>query len=150
MPELTTPQAGGYQLRRDKPGVQASPVRKQSLHSTCYRLFTLSIAKLKLYTYNLLRSFPSSSLGMQSWKLQLPVQSREAGASRTGLPSWSSHLLHKCLRDNVIPAGIAGIQMPWMAMPKLATRLATRNCLMTSIHILVLWIPAIPAGMTCF
>ncbi|HEY8035786.1 MAG TPA: hypothetical protein VIF37_09380 [Methylobacter sp.] len=38
-----------------------------------------------------------------------------------------------------------------MAIPKQATSLAMRNCLVkSSIHILVLWFPAIPAGMTCF
>ncbi|MCX7103584.1 MAG: prepilin-type N-terminal cleavage/methylation domain-containing protein, partial [Methylobacter sp.] len=38
--------------------------------------------------YFLLRSFPSSSLGMQPWKLQLPVQCgfREAGASGNLVP----------------------------------------------------------------
>jgi hypothetical protein len=73
---------------------------------------------------------------------------------------------HKCLRDAVIPAGIAGIhdckdaggratqeQLPrshgWL--PKLATSLAMRNCLaQSSFHILVFWFPAIPAGMTRF
>lgn len=48
--------------------------------------------------------------------------------------------IHKCLGDTVIPAGIAGIQRPWMAMPKLAISFATRNCLVMSIHIPVLWI----------
>jgi len=41
-------------------------------------------------------------------------------------------------------------EKPWMAIPKLATSFAKRNCLMTSIPIPVLWFPAIPAGMTCF
>jgi len=35
--------------------------------------------------------------------------------------------IHKCLGDTVIPAGIAGIQKPWMAMSKLAVSLATRE-----------------------
>jgi hypothetical protein len=36
-------------------------------------------------------------------------------------------VIHKCLGDNVIPAGIAGIQKPWMAMSKLAVSPATRE-----------------------
>lgn len=35
----------GYNLRWDKSGVQALPVRKRSLHSAFHRLFTLSRLK---------------------------------------------------------------------------------------------------------
>ena len=42
-----------------------------------------------------LRSFPNSSLGMQSWKLQLPAQSHEARASHTGFPSLELGNQHK-------------------------------------------------------
>ncbi|MFZ2405472.1 MAG: hypothetical protein WAW41_10075, partial [Methylobacter sp.] len=75
-------------------------------------------------------------------------------------------VIHKCLGDAVIPAGIAGIQKPWMAMSKLAVSLATRelpndehshpcalgncSCFALPPASLQSWIPAIPAGMTCF
>jgi len=50
---------------------------------------------------------------------------------------------------NVIPAGIAGIQKPWMAILKQAVSITTEDYSIKSrVHIPVLWIPAIPAGMT--
>jgi hypothetical protein len=106
------------------------------------------------------------SAGSSSF-LSLAVGCYEAQRASTAFSRGAFVVIHKCLGDIVIPAGIAGIhdckdaggramhgaiaETPWMAMPKLATNLVTRSFLVIwSIHIPVLWFPAIPAGMTCF
>ena len=68
------------------------------------------------YPYQKLCWLPSSSF-----------PSHEAKASSSGFPNWSSRRYTQMSGDTVIPAGIAGIQKPWMAIPKLATSLTTRE-----------------------
>ena len=68
----------------------------------------------------------------------------EKTSARSQAPALA--VIHKCWRP-VIPAGIAGIQKPWMVTCRLD------KCLIQIIsgpqfHIPVDWIPAIPAGMT--
>ena len=53
------------------------------------------------------------------------------------------------IQKSVIPAGIAGIQMPWMAYVNFA-QLKIIGMFDFRHHIPVFWIPAIPAGMTCY
>jgi len=58
-------------------------------------------------------------------------------------------VMHKCLWDTVIPAGIAGVQSTGMWMLDLIKQLRVARLVASfSIAIYSFWIPAIPAGMT--
>jgi hypothetical protein len=54
-------------------------------------------------------------------------------------PRRNAHPLYTSILEHVIPAGIAGIQKPWMAMPKQTASLVTGGLLSkSSVHIPVL------------
>ena len=96
-------------------------------------------------------SFPISCLGMRFLKLQLPEERPGRSLQYKGSQAGALDVIHKYSRakNAVIPAGIAGIQKPWMANSSMG------KCLILLIfspqfHIPVDWIPAIPAGMTGF